>query len=554
MQWEVDRLREAGVTPEVDDASLQAGALVLSFDWPLKTGGTVRLQAAYPDSFPYIRPHVRLLSGPEPLPVRHRSPTDGTLCLLGRESSQWVPSLTLAKLLEEQLEHALNGTGEEDPQGEPADVWWNGIALPDACCLIDSSWDPGTHTNGRLQLRWVLSRFQEQADEGERFRIPVIRGLVSEVRASDREVIHAWQGPVPAEFAKGQLMTLPWVQLDQTLLPSPDWAARVTALRAVHRELRNIQPVELGQGAKAEFFAVAHPVEVSQGEMGLGWILFQATHVQRSAPKKKELVPTTARLSVLPVYRAGSSDLGQRVPAVQLLATKRVLIVGAGAVGAPLAIELARNGCACLRLVEFDVVEPGNSIRWPLGTSAWGHMKADALRNFIRYEYPRTEVQLRRHRFGQVQLPGSNELGDDEVLEALLPQVDLVIDASASNGVTFLLDHRCRQRGLPLISLFATPSLEGGAVVRHTAAGGCPNCLLYAWNEGRIVPPPGLQAEEGLAQPPGCAERTFLGAGYDLQEISLQAMRLAVETLAGQDAERGLVQTLSYVDDVSTLR
>ena len=140
-------------------------------------------------------------------------------------------------------------------------------------------------------------------------------------------------------------------------------------------------------------------------------------------------------------------------------------------------------------------------------------------------------------------------LGDDDVLDAVLPEVDLVVDGGASHGVTTLLADRCRQLGVPLISLFAAPTLEGGAVVQHSGDGGCPNCLEHAWHCGEIAPPPGWGSEDGLTQPPGCAERTFIGAGYDLQELSPQAVRLAVETLSSEDAEESLVQTLSFVDE-----
>jgi hypothetical protein len=226
-----------------------------------------------------------------------------------------------------------------------------------------------------------------------------------------------------------------------------------------------------------------------------------------------------------------------------------VAVFGIGTIGAPLAIELARNGCRTLHLVEHDLVEPGNTVRWPLGTSAWGQPKLEALRAFLSREYPATSVHNYPHFLGQAANPDAGVPGDDELLEAVLPEVDLVIDASASHGVTTLLADRCRQLGVPMISLFATPTLEGGAVVRHASSGGCPNCLLHAWHDGQIKPPPGNGDDSGLSQPPGCAERTFVGAGYDLQELSLQAVRLAVQTLSDPEADASLIQTLSFVSE-----
>jgi hypothetical protein len=112
-----------------------------------------------------------------------------------------------------------------------------------------------------------------------------------------------------------------------------------------------------------------------------------------------------------------------------------------------------------------------------------------------------------------------------------------------------LLAERCRDAQIPLISFFATPNLNGGAVVLHGTEGGCPNCLEYAWDRGEIPPPPGRDGDDVLTQPPGCAERTFFGAGYDLQEVSLQAVRLAVEVLSQDGPLESLIQTLCLVDD-----
>ncbi|MER9533874.1 hypothetical protein NKI89_29360 [Mesorhizobium sp. M0309] len=65
-----------------------------------------------------------------------------------------------------------------------------------------------------------------------------------------------------------------------------------------------------------------------------------------------------------------------------------------------------------------------------------------------------------------------------------------------------------------------------------------------------MEPPPGQDAgDEALTQPAGCSERTFTGAAYDLQELSLQAVRLAIDTLSGKADEGSVVQTLSFVDD-----
>lgn len=552
LEYELGALRAAGIAPEIDQEALAKGRLFLTFDWPLDATTTLRLQAVFPDAFPHFRPQVFLLSGIDPPPMRHRSPLEGNLCLLGRDTRQWMPSWTLRKLLESQLADAVRGTGPEDPQGEPAEYWWNAINRSGSYCLVDSAWDLAGAAEGTLLVRYAQdSVSKEQAAPGSKYS-PILRALVEDVRSSDGTLLHHWDGPAPSLLTESALtVEVPWVKTDQTLYPDRALSEQTNALRETYPRLKSGKPQRHSEGLQFDLYALVYPSELAFGETGLGWtFMFRFGHLQafKSLEKRKGgQKPLT--LTTLPVYRAGPCDIGWRVPSASVLKDKRVVVVGTGAVGAPVAIELARNGCKTLDLVEHDIVEPGNGIRWPLGASAWGHGKGEALRAFLAREYPATATRIHAHFVGGVS-QAIGETGDDEVLDALIDRADIVIDGSASQGVTTLLAERCRNAVIPLISLSATPTLEGGAVVRYTRDGGCPNCLEYAWHRHDIRPPPGRGAgDEVLAQPPGCGERTFVGANYDLQELSLQAVRLTIDTLGSGAHAGSVVHTLSFIDD-----
>jgi hypothetical protein len=140
------------------------------------------------------------------------------------------------------------------------------------------------------------------------------------------------------------------------------------------------------------------------------------------------------------------------------------------------------------------------------------------------------------------------EAGDDSVFKSILSDVDLVVDGTASYGISTILSDLCRAQGIPLVCLYASPPVEGGTVARFTPESGCPTCLEFAYHAGSIERPPGFGEERGLQQPPGCAERTFTGSSYDLQEFSLQAVRLVVETLGNPDeCHESIVQSLSFL-------
>lgn len=549
--YELDALRRVGVTLEIDLEALERGQLALSFDWRLNAQTTLRLKALYPDGFPHLRPQVFLLSGLDPPPVRHRSPIEGNLCLLGRDTRQWMPSWTLCELLSKQLADAVHGTGDEDLQGEPADFWWNQVGPRGSYCLIDSRWKLGDIQSGSLVLRVAVSRDPKGTRPRDRRPTSTFRAIVTQVQDREKNVLYDWEGPMPPELLEGKPITIPWVRSEKTIFPDAKLDQQADALVQKFPRLQHQDSHVVADNLTVKLFAVAHSVEVGFGEIGLGWVVFlsfgHANSFKVRAKERRKHPPPT--VTVLPTYRAGPQDIGFRVPALQALRSKRILVVGIGAVGAPTAVELARNGCGILHLLDHDVVEPGTTVRWPLGSSAWGASKLDALKAFLSDEYPATEVNVHPHHLGQVSFDQVDAPSDDDVLDAILPYVDLVIDGSASHGVTTLLAERCRGRGLPLISLFATPNLEGGAVVLFGTEGGCPICLEYAWDGGQIGIPPGRDDEDPLVQPPGCAERTFLGAGYDLQELSLQTIRLAVETLCSQPPVASLLQTLSFADE-----
>lgn len=542
LDWELDRLGERASNIQINDDQLKEGLLVVDFDWPFE-GASLRLRATFPGGYPFLRPHVQLLTDPETWPDRHVSPIDGMVCLLGRDSAQWTPDWYLVKLLDQQLKDALLGTGDEDPQGEPADFWWNSLApLPDSYLLIDSAWDLGEAEAGKLDITYSIADKSERHDGDP---LPPFRAVISAVRSKDGSIIARWQGPLPRELVESSSkMTIPWLRSGTTLMPRP--RSKVGALLS---ELRTESFGSLGHPHKiakelfVRAFAVVHPVEVAHKKYGLGWIVGGEWGTKKEIERK----PGTGHLAPLrfiPVMRAGESDLQVRVPAVGVLRQKRIAVIGLGAIGSPIAIELARNGCAELRLIDHDSVEPGNSIRWPLGAQAWGRPKVVALLKFIRDQYPGVNVTSFVHHLG-----GLGPTSDDAVLRKVFQDIDLVVDTAVSEGVSRLLWDRCSRLGLPLVKAGATPTLGGGTVARYIKGGGCPNCLQYARELRGFPKPPGTDATDSLKQPPGCSERTFQGADYDLQELSLQAVRLVVDTLSGKDPSGTLIQTLSLVNE-----
>jgi hypothetical protein len=184
-----------------------------------------------------------------------------------------------------------------------------------------------------------------------------------------------------------------------------------------------------------------------------------------------------------------------------------------------------------LRLLDFDLVSPATTVRWPLGAPAFGQQKTAALLDFINEQYPRTNVQVVDHRVGLA--TATVGLTETQALNVLLNGASLLFDASAEKGINHFLSGEAKRRGIPYISLYATPGAWGGLVMRVVPGKteGCWMCLQYAKDKAAIPIPKGDAA--GQVQAPGCGDLTFTGTSFDLQNISLAAVRLAMSTLCG---------------------
>jgi molybdopterin/thiamine biosynthesis adenylyltransferase len=209
-------------------------------------------------------------------------------------------------------------------------------------------------------------------------------------------------------------------------------------------------------------------------------------------------------------------------------------VAGLGCVGAPSVLEFARCGVGRLRLLDPDQVSPGAICRWPLGFDYTGHPKAVALEQFIRANYPLTEI-TREHfppnRDGFAIGRPYGDFNQVEYIEKFLDGADLVYDATAEVGVNQYLADLCRERNIPFVFVSSRQGGWGGEVgrIRPGKTKGCYTCLLNAQHAKAELNP--LAKRNDFVQPLGCADPTFTAASFDTTEVSLCGVRLAVSTL-----------------------
>jgi len=163
----------------------------------------------------------------------------------------------------------------------------------------------------------------------------------------------------------------------------------------------------------------------------------------------------------------------------------KVLLVGAGGLGAPLGLYLTAAGIGRIGLVDFDVVDFTNLQRQVIhGTKDVGRKKLDSAAESMQDINPNVQID----RF-ETALTSENALD-------ILKDYDLVIDGTDNFPTRYLVNDACVLLGKPNVygSIFR---FEGQATVFAYEGGPCYRCLYPE------PPPPGLV--------PSCAEGGVLG-------------------------------------------
>jgi adenylyltransferase/sulfurtransferase len=228
-------------------------------------------------------------------------------------------------------------------------------------------------------------------------------------------------------------------------------------------------------------------------------------------------------------------------PGQAALKRARVLVIGAGGLGAPVLLYLAAAGVGTLGVIDDDKVALSNLQRQVIhGTPEIGEPKVESAASAIRRLNPHVTVEQHAAR-----LAARNALD-------LIARYDLVADGSDNFSTRYLVSDACFLAKRPLVTA-AVGTFDGTLTTiraHERSAGGAPNptyrCLFPE------PPPPGSV--------PACAEAGILGAltGVLGSMMALEVIREIVgfgEGLVGRllmlDARAMRFETLIYGWDPS---
>lgn len=178
----------------------------------------------------------------------------------------------------------------------------------------------------------------------------------------------------------------------------------------------------------------------------------------------------------------------------QRLLAARVLIVGVGGLGSPVALYLAAAGVGRIALVDADVVSLSNLQRQVLyATAEVGESKVMCARRRLLQLAPHIEVDTY-----PVRLDASN-------VSDLITPYDIVVDGCDNAATRYIIDDECARQGKPYV--YAAISEYEGQVSVFSLPGDRRYSHLYPDREAAVARPATAQGVLGvLPGIVGCVE------------------------------------------------
>jgi molybdopterin/thiamine biosynthesis adenylyltransferase len=204
-------------------------------------------------------------------------------------------------------------------------------------------------------------------------------------------------------------------------------------------------------------------------------------------------------------------------PDVKLLADRRVVIFGCGAIGSNAAARLAEAGLGKLRLVDGERLRPGNVVRHAASHSV-GRYKVCAARVQIALNAPWTDVEIKRE-----------EPWAAERLTKLITDADLALDATGMANFAELLGRLAHRAEIPYVS---AALYRGGALGRIRRQAGPDDLPLSERTDERrfpLIP----QGTEPVTMEIGCSVPVNNASPVCVATIAATAAEVVIDALRG---------------------
>lgn len=513
---------DAGLAFTLNKLTLEKHSIVVFEGTIRAVGAEHQLQVVYPSGFHFVRPEV-ICTGS--LLQRHQNPIERNLCLLPNDDAEWRTTDHGAllveraiRLLELDREGPAAIAAQEVEAPEPRSVWY---PYTDGTSFIVLEEPPVLPCGDCGEFRMLVNDPYE--DSLQAFLIHVgFRNKTPPWKLEHPDVLPKSGLQIPGVWYRCPREDRPPfanIRDDQTAC-----SEYLAFLRSRGDKPRYLLDKLCQKGAAA--FALVYDDEgPCRGEYSQNWL------VGLPSPK--------GALHLLRPCFFTASDQFRRIPSLLGLASKKVAVVGLGALGSTVVLSLARAGVGKFLVLDHDVVEPGPLVRQAFDLRDVGLPKTAALRHRIQMLNPRAVIEyIPRFQVGGPILGSEIAKVDRDPLTFLADTVagaDLLVSLAGRNSIDYLINEIGAALGIARLFGWVTNGAWGGRVFRAEVGHACFECLARWLESGHDLPlNDDPSAEPVFAR--GCGFASFTGTGFDIEAVANLITRLAIQSLTAGEA------------------
>ena len=247
----------------------------------------------------------------------------------------------------------------------------------------------------------------------------------------------------------------------------------------------------------------------------------------------------TVKVTPLTIERHYQEHLVLRTGGDIGLIGKKVIVLGAGAIGSRIVGELIHAGISDVTVVDNDLLSPDNLYRHELGAIYLYRYKAKAISNHLEYKYPMAKVSPLNENVYDILM------GKPDMLE----KFDLIISALGNPTIEMFLNRKLRdlEKAPPTIFTWVEPLGIGGHAVAtlNNSRTGCYECI----HTNPVGPTSEFVNRASFAAPGQTFSKTVAGCGtqftpygsLDALQTAILATRLAIDILTGKELNNPLI-------------
>lgn len=511
------------------DEELLAKKLVV-FDGEVEAeDGVHKLRLIYPPGFPDIGPEVLDLTKRY---ERHQAPYSGHLCL-----PDWAGGMTGADRVVDAIN--LFNIFYEDPAKikdyeteapEPASVWYpyevnTSVIIPSNLCDFDeAAW-------GSFILRSI-----RRGPNGH-----PMQGVLVQVEDAEHKSTKTFTPN--GSLSNGLSFVGTWIKCES---PPPFSITNYNDFKKWFLQqgsknnyrLEKIVRQNFNEMSKNDKKAECELIGVNFPDEGPRPYTY---HGQWLVGMKLNFGPIKFEGLLSPSILGVGDDYFQRIPSLRNLQERSVVLVGLGALGSGVALELARAGVSKFMLVDPDSYKADNVVRQFVDLKWSGIQKVQAIKSSIHDINPLADVNILPIKLGYPYPICIAEFGESNdtisIFSEIVNKYDLIISTVANKDVDYIINEIALAHNKPSIFSSVLNGSWGGFVFSLLPEGACLECYGHHKDDYRLgrvdnkVGDVNYDKTNEAIYARGCNEPTFTGTGFDASIISNLTTRMAVQIL-----------------------